>query len=254
MRDGSKASYAAPAVEKAFEILEMLRRRPGGALVSEMAVLLDRSVGELFRIVVVLEKMGYLQRSSADDRYSVSYKLLDLAFHATPAQDVVTAAIPFMRQLASEAAQSCHLVVVNGAKGLVIHREQNPGTRGFSLRLGAEVNLTTSCSGQVLLAFVSDDERAHLLNAIGHAAYAPDAARLAAVRKRGYEQRKSAITGGVTDISFPVFGRDGFVAAALTIPFLGQIGGSQAIELAKTRGLLNEAATAISATLGHRPS
>ncbi len=61
--------------------------------------------------------MGYLQKSSADDRYSVSYKLLDLAFHATPAQDVVAAARPFMRQLASEAAQSCHLVVVNGAKG-----------------------------------------------------------------------------------------------------------------------------------------
>ncbi|MGU3316952.1 IclR family transcriptional regulator [Sphingomonas sp. M6A6_1c] len=250
MRDGSKASYAAPAVEKAFEVLEMLRRQPGGALVTEMAVLLDRSVGELFRIVVVLEKMGYLQRSSADDRYSVSFKLLDLAFHATPAHDVVAAARPFMRQLAGEAGQSCHLVVVNGEKGLVIHREQNPGTRGFSLRLGAEVNLTTSCSGQVLLAFASDDERSHLLHSIGQ--YAPNVVRLAAVRKRGYEQRKSAITGGVTDISFPIFGRDGFVAAALTIPFLGQIGGSQTIELAATRELLKEAVTAISTTLGHR--
>lgn len=253
MRDGLKASYAAPAVEKAFEILEMLRRQPGGALVSEMAVLLGRSVGELFRIVVVLEKMGYLQKSSADDRYSVSYKLLDLAFHATQAQDVVAAARPFMRQLASEAAQSCHLVVVNGAKGLVIHREENPGTRGFSLRLGAEVDLMTSCSGQVLLAFTTEDQRASLLHAIGYEAYASNVARLAAVRKRGYEQRKSAITGGVTDISFPICGRDGFGAAALTIPFLGQIGGSQAAELIAARALLKEAAAATSIALGHRP-
>ncbi len=74
------------------------------------------------------------------------------------------------------------------------------------------------------------------------------------MRKRGYEQRKSAITGGVTDISFPICGRDGFVAAALTIPFLGQIGGSQAAELIAARALLKEAAAATSIALGHRPS
>jgi len=60
---GGKATYAAPAVQKTFEILELLERHPGGLLVSEMATLLGRSVGELFRIVVVVEQLAYLRKS-----------------------------------------------------------------------------------------------------------------------------------------------------------------------------------------------
>ncbi|MGJ3629644.1 hypothetical protein AB5I41_27565 [Sphingomonas sp. MMS24-JH45] len=31
--------------------------------------------------------------------------------------------------------------------------EENPGTRGFALRLGAQIDMIQSCSGQVILAF-----------------------------------------------------------------------------------------------------
>jgi len=93
-RTGLKGTYAAPAIEKAFEIVEVLATRPEGALISEIATQLGRSVGELFRIVVVLEQLGYLRKSSTSDRYTVAYKLLDLAFRATPAQDLVRAAMP----------------------------------------------------------------------------------------------------------------------------------------------------------------
>jgi len=258
MAAGSRTTYAAPAVEKAFEIFELLGTRPGGILISEMAVLLNRSVGELFRIVVVMERLGYLQKSRKDDRYSVAYKLLDLAYRATPAQDLVAAAGPAMRRLAIDSGQSCHLVVVNGGSGLVITREQNPGTRGFSLRLGAPIDMLTSCSGRVLLAFATDERRDHVLAlAVQESPHPLDRAALdrdlATVRKRGFEQRKSPITRGVTDLSVPVFGFDGLIAAALTIPFLELIDGSQTVDLAAARDQLRAAATEISATLGYQP-
>ncbi|MFS0773279.1 IclR family transcriptional regulator [Sphingomonas sp. 1P08PE] len=146
-------TYAAPALDKAFEILNLLASFPQGALVKEMSAALGRSVGELFRIVVVMEQAGYLQRSPITDRYTVSFKILELAFRATPAQDIVDAARPEMQRLARETEQSCHLVVANGAHGLVIAREENPGMRGFAVRLGATIDMIRSCSGQVLLAF-----------------------------------------------------------------------------------------------------
>jgi DNA-binding IclR family transcriptional regulator len=256
---GSKTTYAAPAVEKAFEIFELLETQPSGILISEMAVRLNRSVGELFRIVVVMEKLGYLQKSRKDDRYSVAYKLLDLAYRATPAQDLVTAARPAMRRLAIDTGQSCHLVVINGGSGLVITREQNPGTRGFSLRLGAAIDMLASCSGSILLAFSSDGTRDHVLaEAIAMSDKPVDRAaleaQLAQVRARGYEQRKSPITRGVTDLSFPVFGFDGQVAAALTIPFLELIDGSQTVDMPAARDHLRHAAADISIALGYHPS
>ena len=46
------------------------------------------------------------------------------------------------------------------------------------------------------------------------------------------------ITRGVTDISYPVFGFGGELMAALTIPFLETIDGSQSVTLAEARKLL----------------
>jgi DNA-binding IclR family transcriptional regulator len=58
------------------------------------------------------------------------------------------------------------------------------------------------------------------------------------------------MTHGVIDISYPVFGFDGRLAAALTIPFLERIDGSQPVAMDATRTMLAEAAKAISAGLG----
>src|SRR4051812_47223950 len=164
-RTGLKGTYAAPAIEKAFEVIELLVKWPQGALVGEMAADLGRTVGELFRIVVVMEQLGYLQKSQTTDRYTVTYKLLDLAYRATPSQDLVRAALPEMQVLAMEAGQSCHLVVPNGGRGIVIAREEQPGTRGFALKVGAHIDIVKSCSGQVILAFSNDQRREQIVRA-----------------------------------------------------------------------------------------
>jgi len=256
-RSGPKGTYSAPAIEKAFEIIELLAGRPDGALISEMAADSGRSVGELFRLVIVLERLGYLRKPARSERYTVTYKLLDMAFRATPAQDLVRAALPEMQSLALATGQSCHFVVPNGGAGLVIAREEPPGVRGFAVKIGATVDILKSCSGQVILAFSTPQRANAIIEAT--AAYRDGAVddalpeKLAAIRARGFDSRRSPITHGVTDISFPVFGFDGTVAAALTIPFLELIDGSQKVSIDDARSLLAEAAARISDSLGHQP-
>ncbi len=256
-RDGLKGTYTAPAIEKAFEIIELLAEHPDGALVTEMAALLDRSVGELFRIVIVMEQLGYLRKSTRTDRYTVAYKLLDMAYRATPAQNLVRAALSEMEALALEAGQSCHLVVADGGHGLVIAREQQPGTRGFSVRAGARIDVIRSCSGQVILAFSNSGRADRIVKAAEEAQGTPVdrtwlAQRLATIAAQGFDRRQSPITHGVTDISFPVFGFDGSVAAALTIPFLELIDGSQKIGPDAAQEILRRAAATVSDTLGYK--
>ncbi len=258
-RKSVKGSYTAPAIEKAFTIIELLSTRPDGAMVSEIAADLGRSVGELFRIVIVLEQLGYLSKSSLTDRYTVAYKFLDLAYRATPVQNLVRAALTQMPELAHDTGQSCHLVVPSGAQGLVVAREENPGTRGFALRVGAPIDLLQSCSGHVILAFSSADERDRMIDLAQAARDVPlDRAaligKLDGVRNAGIDSRASPITYGVTDISVPVFGLDGVLRAALTIPFLDLIDGSQKMELAAACDRLRAAATGVSAQLGYRPN
>ena len=250
-----KGNYAAPALEKAFDILELLAGKPGGALISEMAAQLDRSVGELFRIVIVMEKRGFLQKSPDTDRYTVAYKILDLAYRATPAQDLTRAAAAQMEALALAVEQSCHLVVPNGGSGLVVARQENPIARGFSVRVGAAVDMIRSCSGHVLLAFSPPDRVKRIVGLAPAKITADDVAKLEKklekVRKQGFEMMASAITRGVTDVSYPVFGFHGDVMAALTIPFLELIDGSQKIAIEEARLRLEQTARQISRALGH---
>ncbi|WP_423605139.1 IclR family transcriptional regulator [Sphingomonas sp. MS122] len=248
--------YTAPALEKGIDILELLAAQPDGLTITEMAQRLGRSISEIFRVIVVMERRRWLRKDLASDRYSVTYRMLDVAFRATPAQSLSHVAAPVMHELAIATNQSCHLVVRGEEFGLVVQRQENIGSVGFGMRLGATIDLVTSCSGHVLLAFAAAERRGAIVEALtGSDTALRDrlGQRLEVVRMQGYEMQPSARTSGVTDISYPVFGIDGQVAAALTIPFLVMIDGSQRTTLEETRLLLRDAVLRISTGLGWTP-
>lgn len=243
--------YSAPALEKAIDIIELLAREPNGLTVSEIANRLCRSISELFRVIVVLDRRGWLHKDPASDRYRVTYKLLETAHRATPAQELTYVAAPLMQALSAIAMQSCHLVVVNGLSGLIILRQESPGPTGFAVRLGTSIALATNCSGHVLLAFMAADARSAILDqTVDPATAAALDAPLAAIRERGYESVRSARMAGVSDISCPIFGYDGHVVAALTIPFLEVIDETPHIAADEALVALKRTATQISHALG----
>lgn len=254
-----KGTYAVPALDKAFDVIELLASTPGGATMNEIATRLGRSMGELFRTVIAMEIRGLLQKSPETDRYTVAYKFLDLALRATPAQDLTRAAAPAMQRLVNQINQSCHLVVPNGAAGLVVYRQENPDMRGFMVRVGASVSLARSCSGRVILAFADDPQRERMMQLAERLERtrlnrSQLESQLTVIRERGFERCASAITRGVTDISYPVFGFYGNLMAALTVPFLELLDGSQKVGLDAARKYLEAAAQSVSATLGHHES
>jgi DNA-binding IclR family transcriptional regulator len=240
------STYSAPALEKAFNVFELLAKEKKGLKISEIADGIGLSLSEIFRVIVVMERRGWLRKTSGD-KYSVTPHVLHLAFMATSAEELSSIAIPYMRELSAASDQSCHLVIRNGEKGLVISRQQNPGPTGFHVRVGSEIDLRSSCSGHVLLAFAA---RPRVSTNTPGAADKSFAATLNAVRQRGFERMESARTLGVTDVSYPIFDMHGDILAALTVPFLRFIDGSQTISLDATQSLLDQTAKRISAELG----
>jgi len=241
-------TYVAPALEKGFNVIELLARTPQGLTASEIAAGLGLSMSEIFRIIMVMERRRWL-RKSAGDKYRVTPLVLDLAFRATPAEELAAVASPHMREFTQATDQSCHLVIRNGNKGLVIMRQQNPGPTGFHVRIGTQLDLETTCSGHVLLAFgdVATDSTAS-----GTPSDSRLQAILSAVQQRGYERMESARTLGVTDVSYPVFDFHGEIAAALTVPFMRLIDGTQTVHLDQAQDMLAQAAQRITAELAGR--
>ena len=75
---GIRPEYKAPAADKALDILEFMAGRPEGVTQTEISLGLGRSIHEIYRIIQLLEKRGYLIKTPAD-RYRLSLKLFELA-------------------------------------------------------------------------------------------------------------------------------------------------------------------------------
>jgi DNA-binding IclR family transcriptional regulator len=220
--------YSAPALEKGLDIIEILVDQPQGLTPNELAKALGRTVGEIFRMVVVLQQRGYVQVDAAD-RYSVTLKLLELAHHQQPLKSLVATALPLMRELANRAKQSCHLCTYFDGRIIVAAQVDSPGLWSFGLKVGAVMGLTETASGHVLLAFRDEAERTRMLAAQirSHGDLDIDPAqllrRLEELRSQGYTIMPSRHTASVTNIAHPVFGVDGHVIASLTVPFIGRL-------------------------------
>jgi len=250
----TQPGYSAPALEKGMDIVELLAEAESGLTVSAIAQALKRRMSELFRIIVVMERRGWLQKDQETSRYRVTYHVLRLAHRGTPAQALTSAAAPVMQELSTRINHSCHLVVRSGTQGLVILRQENQRRHAnLSVRLGAIIELASSCSGQVLLAHLDPAMREQLLRSIprprGMSKLKLNMV-LEKVRKRGFEIHTSPITSGVTDISYPIRGFDDQVVAALTIPYLHALDDSLPTTADQTRRLLEEATRRISQSLG----
>lgn len=245
-----RVEYSAPALEKGLDVIELLATAPDGLTISEVATALGLSISRIFRMIVVMERRGWLRKGDSD-RYRVSYRVLDLAFRATPAEELAHVARPRMYALSRDSGQACHLVVGQGSSAFVVVRQESPCTIGFSLRPGTVVNLFTSSSGHVLLAF-AEEEIAQAILADAPAGVDADAlrTRLQQVRRQGYEEQNSARVKGVRDISHPIFGFGGRSIAALTIPYVTFIDGSQGVPLDDAREMLRLAAQGISEEMG----
>jgi DNA-binding IclR family transcriptional regulator len=249
----ARQEYSAPALEKGIEIFELLAGEQNGLTISEIAYRLGRSISELFRIVMVLERKQWLQKDLESARYTVTYRVLELAHRGTPAQAMSLVAAPLMSELSLQINQSCHLVVLAGGHGLVILRQENvanPG--GFAMRLGAVVDLMGTCAGRVLLAFSDAEVRKDLLGLTPQ----PWPIRkqevhkqLERVRRQGYALGPSPMAKGVTDVSYPIHARDEKVVAALSVPYISAPRKAGQVTLEQTQARLAQAAHRISQSL-----
>lgn len=213
--------YKAPALEKGLDILELLAATSEPMTTSQMAAKLGRSVSELFRMVLALEFRGYIAPASdGRDGYTLSNKLFTLGIARAPTKTLLEIALPVMGALSRDIGQSCHLAVASGDQIVVIGRIENPGDLGFAVRIGYRRPLIKSASGKILYAFQADDLQEQMRPSLG----AESAAEVeefifsaAQAKADGYVRKPSDFIDGVTDLSVPIMGYRGALAA-LTVP------------------------------------
>ena len=217
----STRKYRAPALQKGLEILELLAPSPTPMPTVDISSALGRSVSEIFRMIQVLEESGYIVRSG--EGYRVTNRLFALGMAQPPIRDLLSHALPEMRELALNTRQSCHLAMASGPEMVVVANVEAPGLLGFAIRMGYRRPLIHSASGHILMAFQTESAREEILLATGNAKLAFDRdgliALLDTVKKAGFITMPSPMLTAITDLSVPIIHND-VALAALTVPFV----------------------------------
>ena len=81
--------YQVPALEKGLDILEHLATEGIPLTQAELARALGRSPNELFRMLVSLERRGYIQRDPGSGAYSLTLRLFEMSHTHSPLSDLV---------------------------------------------------------------------------------------------------------------------------------------------------------------------
>ncbi|WP_150531635.1 helix-turn-helix domain-containing protein, partial [Staphylococcus aureus] len=83
--EAAAPNYSALALEKGIDVTELLGNEPFGLTITEISQRLGRSGSVLSRVVVGLDRRGWLPQAAACRRHRGPYKLLELAHRAKPA-------------------------------------------------------------------------------------------------------------------------------------------------------------------------
>jgi len=132
--------YATPALDKGLDIIELLAQKSEGLTKSQLARELKRTVSEIFRMLLCLERRGYIAQVE-EERYSLTLKLFKLVQEHPPTERLIVDALPVMHRLAHDTLQSCHLGVLEGGRVVILAQVNAPTDLGFFVKLGSTVDL-----------------------------------------------------------------------------------------------------------------
>lgn len=253
---GRANSYSAPALEKGLDIVELLSSEEDGLPQNEIAQRLSRSVGQIFRMLEVLERRGYIRRSDRDGRYRLTLRLFELGHRHPPVRRLLNVALPEMRRLTDITAQSVHLSVYHDRLLLVVAQIDGFRSMGFSVRLGAHFPFRPDrVSARVITAFQDSERRARFMQELAEGLSKKKRRELertiAEIAGEGHVKAPSDTVTGVVDICHPIFDVSGIAVAAMTVPYVRMRDNPAALD--DTVRVASDVASAISARLGYKP-
>lgn len=201
------------SVHKVLQVLEALAERPQPVGVSELARALRAPRASVHQRLVTLLDAGWVVQDP-DTKYRLSVHLAVIGEAALEHAQLGSLIQGSMEALAARTREAASLAVIDGSEAVIVQRVESSETLRADLRVGTRMPLHCSASGLVLLAFVSDEERAQCERA---GVPMPSATVLDIVRSDGAAVVMDEFRKGISAAAAPIFGPLGRVEAALSL-------------------------------------
>jgi len=222
-KDTSK--YSVPGLERGLRILTEFTRRTPTLTAPELARRLDVPRTTVFRLLVTLESLGFVEKANNGREYQLGTAVLKLGFEYLASQTLTELGRPILERLRDELNYSANLVIRDVRDVVYVQKAAAGSIFTSSVHIGTRLPAHATVLGRVLLSHHS----LHALRALypeeqlqPYGRHTPPTVEalyqlLKADRERGYVIAEGFFESNISTVAAPVFNQEGLVAAALSI-------------------------------------
>jgi DNA-binding IclR family transcriptional regulator len=225
MASSQKDRYLINSIIRASNILRYFSKEGSHFKTSELARQLHLDRSTTYRILVSLEKCGFVEKDEKTGEYFLGMAAFEIGNTYLRQMDFVLISKPVMVDLAAKLQETVHLAVLSGTEIVYVDKVDSPRTLGVMSKIGQRGFLHSTALGKVLLAFQPEAESSRMMkqikltpftaNTISSRAKLMD--ELKKVRRQGYAFDFRESEQGVECIAAPIRDHLGNVIAALSI-------------------------------------
>jgi DNA-binding IclR family transcriptional regulator len=223
----SKSDYVIQTVSHALRLLEEFRTADELG-VTELSRRLNLHKNNVFRLLATLEQRGYIEQSSANERYRLGAKCLELGETFCRSHSLLEQARPILRNLAQEVRETVHLAQMTSFEVVHVDAQVYQQPILAPSRVGERLPIHCTALGKVLLGSASECCRQLFDQNLAAGRELPSRTRATIVDPNKFfeEVRTAAGQGFALDLeeceeglncaAAPVYDRTGLAVAALS--------------------------------------
>ncbi|GLK72722.1 IclR family transcriptional regulator [Ancylobacter dichloromethanicus] len=155
---GKDAGKRSRGLDRAFEILEFLRRRRQPLRPNEIAAEMGGPRSSVYELVNLLLRHGMLEYSGGDGRVFLGRRLYFLGTAYSARFDLMRESAALLQRLAEETRETAQMCMLDGNKYTVAMMREGLRPFRISSDVGETVPIPWTASGRLLVGHMSDEE------------------------------------------------------------------------------------------------
>jgi IclR family KDG regulon transcriptional repressor len=159
--------YEAPAVKKAFQIINLIAKRNKCLTLSDLSRELGISKSTVQGLTRTLEGIGVVDLNAKTRRYTLGLALFELARTVYARIDLREVARPIMEDLMRSTRQTVFLGIRSGDHASIVDIVESTQDLKITAHIGARLPLLIGATGKIFMASMADHEADQLIRTVG---------------------------------------------------------------------------------------
>jgi len=147
-----KDTHIIHSLDKGLHLLETIEQANNPVTLKYLWEKLGWDKATIHRLLVTLEKRGYLIRNAKTKEYALGLKIFGLYDSLKRKLDIQQITRPFLREISEETGESTHLVVAVGMNIVFIDRITSAETLSVNTQIGSQEPMYCTALGKIILA------------------------------------------------------------------------------------------------------